>query len=73
MRNKLITASGSLVFGLALIFMANKINPTASADTLALDQTALARFQIVMVAGIILIVVSFILFIYAAVSKPDKD
>jgi len=73
MRSKIFAASGSLVMGLALLFLALKSDPTASADTLSLDPMALVRFKIVLAAACILIIISFILFAMAAFQSKAKS
>jgi hypothetical protein len=66
MKNKLILGSGSLLTGLAIVFFAVSSDPSANADVLALDPLATARFQLVLVSGVILVIISFILFALAA-------
>lgn len=71
MKNKLILGSGSLLTGLVLFFLAMQSDPTASADILAVDPMAAARFQIVLYGAIILVIISFVFFIMAAVQSKD--
>ena len=72
MRSKIISASGSLVLGISLFFLALKSDPTASADTLALDPNSLMRFKIILVAATILVLVSFVLFVMAAMHTDKR-
>ena len=72
MRAKIMTASGTLLMGIAMLFLAIKSDPTASADTMALDPLAVTRFKIVLGIGVILVIISFILFAIAALSVDKK-
>lgn len=72
MRSKIIAGSGSLLMGVAMLILGIKSDPTASADTLALDPLAVARFKIVIAAACILIIISFILFAVAALSHKEN-
>jgi hypothetical protein len=71
MKNKLILGSASLLTGMLVIFFAVNSDPSASADVLALDPLATARFQLVLIAGVILVVISFILFALA-ITRSNK-
>jgi len=72
MKSKLIAASGSLLMGAGLFYLALKSDPTVSADTMSLDPMAFSRFQIVIAAATLLVIVSFILFAWAALSAKDR-
>ena len=71
MKNKLILGSASLLTGMAMLFFAINSNPSASADVLAIDPASTTRFQVVIIAAVILVVISFVLFALAA-TRSEK-
>ena len=58
--------------GFALFFMGLNSDPSVNADVAAIDPNAVTKFEIVLFAGVILVVISFILFAMAAVQQDKK-
>jgi len=73
MKQKLIYGGVSLVAGFALFFMGLNTDPQVSADVGAIDPNATIKFEIVLFAGVALVIISFILFAMAAVQRDKKD
>ena len=73
MKQKLIYGGMSLVAGFALFFMGLNSDPSVNADVGAIDPNATAKFEIVLFAGVVLVIISFILFAMAAVQQDKKN